>query len=180
MAQYMSVSRAPPETLNNNALHLPLACGRGRLFGEPVASLVLEVRQYTRARIILQSVFSSGSKNRLEWLQCKPSTRGPVKYHSTVTFLRTPRILVGREDPGHSRTNGKEHTVEFENDLVNYEAFGAKGDGVNDVSLSEERPFPYASCRRLNVRGLETASGMKPRISPSEGINAGVELKEQC
>ena len=51
-------------------------------------------------------------------------------------------------------------------------------DGVNDVSLSQERPFPYTPCRKLSVRGLETASGLKPRISPSEELNAAVAQKE--
>lgn len=51
-------------------------------------------------------------------------------------------------------------------------------DGVNDVSLSEERPFPYTSCRKVKVRSLETASRVKPRISPSERISAAAELIE--
>jgi hypothetical protein len=51
-------------------------------------------------------------------------------------------------------------------------------DGVNDISLSQERPFPYTPCRKLSVRGLETASGLKPRISPNEELNAGVAQKE--
>ena len=51
-------------------------------------------------------------------------------------------------------------------------------DGVNDVSLTPERPFRYAPCRKLTVRGLETASGLKPRISPSARLAASVVYEE--
>jgi hypothetical protein len=33
--------------------------------------------------------------------------------------------------------------------------------------LPEKRPFPYAPCKQVKVRGLETASGKRPRISPN-------------
>jgi hypothetical protein len=33
-----------------------------------------------------------------------------------------------------------------------------------------DRPFPYAKCRQLTVRGLSTASGKQPQISPNPEI----------
>ncbi|MEX0886494.1 MAG: hypothetical protein WD009_08660 [Phycisphaeraceae bacterium] len=35
---------------------------------------------------------------------------------------------------------------------------------------SAARPFPYEKYRKLNVQGLETASGLKPRISPNPAL----------
>lgn len=52
-------------------------------------------------------------------------------------------------------------------------------DGVNDFDLSGERPFPYATTRKLNIKNLETASGLKPRISPSPSLSSSVDLTEQ-
>jgi hypothetical protein len=51
-------------------------------------------------------------------------------------------------------------------------------DGVNDFDLSGERPHPYATTRKLSIRNLETASGLSPRVSPSEVLVASVELSE--
>ena len=44
-------------------------------------------------------------------------------------------------------------------------------DGVTELPPPEDRPYPYESCRRVEVRGLKTASGKKPRLSPSEMIS---------
>ena len=51
-------------------------------------------------------------------------------------------------------------------------------DGVNEVTLSENRPFPYAPCEKIEVRGLETASGKKPKTSPNTEVNASVLIEE--
>ena len=40
-------------------------------------------------------------------------------------------------------------------------------DGVKEGSPSEGRPFPYAPCEKVKVKGLKTASGKKPRLSPN-------------
>ncbi len=46
-------------------------------------------------------------------------------------------------------------------------------DGGKDLKEAE-RPFPYQLCRTLRVRGLTTASGKKPRVSPSVHIERSV------
>ena len=35
------------------------------------------------------------------------------------------------------------------------------------VPVMDERPFPYQLCQRLRVRGLSTASGKRPQVSPN-------------
>ena len=52
-------------------------------------------------------------------------------------------------------------------------------DGVDDILPAAERPFPYKPCQKVNVRGLETASGMKPRLSESDRLNARTVLIEE-
>jgi len=49
-------------------------------------------------------------------------------------------------------------------------------DGVNDVGLTDERPFPYARTKRLSVKKLETASGLEPRLSSSPELEASVDF----
>ncbi len=44
----------------------------------------------------------------------------------------------------------------------------------HEGELPAERPFPYAPCRRVTIRGFETASGKPPRISPNAGLTADV------
>ncbi len=39
-----------------------------------------------------------------------------------------------------------------------------------------DRPYPYALSQKLTVRGLTTASGLKPRISPSAEVEKSVVL----
>ncbi len=51
-------------------------------------------------------------------------------------------------------------------------------DGVEDITPTAERPFPYDPCRKVKVRGLTTASGKKPRLSPNEKICASTVLIE--
>jgi len=41
--------------------------------------------------------------------------------------------------------------------------------------LPVERPYPYAACERLTVRGLETASGKDPKLSPNPALTTDVE-----
>ena len=52
-------------------------------------------------------------------------------------------------------------------------------DGVNDITPSAERPFPYEPCRQVTVRGLTTASGKKPRLSPNEKMGASTVVIEE-
>jgi hypothetical protein len=51
-------------------------------------------------------------------------------------------------------------------------------DGVEDITPTTTRPFPYEACQKVTVRGLTTASGKKPRLSPSEKINASTVVIE--
>jgi len=53
------------------------------------------------------------------------------------------------------------------------------GGGIDDITLTEERPFPYAPCQKVTVRGLTTASGKKPRISPNEEVGAKTVVIEE-
>lgn len=43
----------------------------------------------------------------------------------------------------------------------------------------KDSPFPYARCQKLTVRGLATASGRKPRVSPSAQVESSVVLVEE-
>ncbi|MDA0746110.1 MAG: hypothetical protein O2954_06285 [bacterium] len=52
-------------------------------------------------------------------------------------------------------------------------------DGVEDGTLTEERPFPYEVCRKVTVRGLTTASGKKPRLSPSGKMGESTVVVEE-
>jgi hypothetical protein len=51
--------------------------------------------------------------------------------------------------------------------------FFSDPDGGKDFPQAE-RPFPYQPCRTLRVRGLTTASGKTPRISPSARLEKSV------
>ena len=51
-------------------------------------------------------------------------------------------------------------------------------DGVKKVTLSKDRPFPYAPCEKITIKNLETASGKKPRTSPNTELNASVVIEE--
>lgn len=42
----------------------------------------------------------------------------------------------------------------------------------------EDHPFSYVLCKKLNVRNLTTASGMKPRVSPNARVRNSVVLVE--
>jgi len=55
--------------------------------------------------------------------------------------------------------------------------FLADPDGGAD-GLPSDRPFPYAPCERITVRGLTATSGMKPRISPSTALSQSVAVEE--
>ena len=48
-------------------------------------------------------------------------------------------------------------------------------DGGRDIQPAD-RPFPYTWCRRVEIRGLTTASGKAPRVSPNAGIEKSVVL----
>ena len=42
-----------------------------------------------------------------------------------------------------------------------------------------ERPFPYEKCQKLTVRGLSTASGRNPHVSPNAGMLDTVLIEEE-
>ena len=42
-----------------------------------------------------------------------------------------------------------------------------------------DSPFPYTRCQKLTVRGLTTASGKKPRVSPNAQVEKSVALIEE-
>jgi hypothetical protein len=47
------------------------------------------------------------------------------------------------------------------------------------VPLTAERPFPYARCQTVRVRGLSTASGKKPLVSPNAEIQRDTIVVEE-
>jgi len=60
--------------------------------------------------------------------------------------------------------------------------FFSDPDGNNDRGDDIEpadRPFPYARCQKVRVRGLTTASGKKPRVSPNAQIEKSIILIEE-
>ena len=52
-------------------------------------------------------------------------------------------------------------------------------DGVEQASASEERPFPYTPCQQVRLRGLTTASGLRPRLSPGATMTAHTAVIEE-
>ena len=54
----------------------------------------------------------------------------------------------------------------------------AQSSGADDIALTAARPFPYAPCGKVTVRGLTTASGKTPRVSPNEEIGARTAVVE--
>jgi hypothetical protein len=42
-----------------------------------------------------------------------------------------------------------------------------------------DSPFPYGRCQKLTVRGLTTASGKKPRVSPNAEVESRVAVVEE-
>ncbi len=42
-----------------------------------------------------------------------------------------------------------------------------------------ERPFPYAMCQTMTVRGLTTATGKEPRISPNHEMEKSITVMER-
>jgi hypothetical protein len=52
--------------------------------------------------------------------------------------------------------------------------------GDDPIPLAAERPFPYAWCREVTVRGLTTASGKKPRLSPNVEMEQRTVVVEQA
>ncbi len=53
---------------------------------------------------------------------------------------------------------------------------GGEHEGDGDVTPAADRPFPYKRCEKLTVRGLSTASGKKPRLSPHDEVMKGTVL----
>jgi hypothetical protein len=47
------------------------------------------------------------------------------------------------------------------------------------ITLPAERPFPYEPCRQIKVRGLTTASGKKPRVSPNAELDESIVVIEE-
>jgi hypothetical protein len=47
---------------------------------------------------------------------------------------------------------------------------------TGDGPLPAERPHPYAPCREVTIRGLTTASGKRPRVSPNAYLEKHVSV----
>ncbi len=56
--------------------------------------------------------------------------------------------------------------------------FFSDPDGGKDIKQAK-RPFPYKRCQTLRVQGLTTASGKRPRVSPSADIEKSVVFIER-
>lgn len=48
------------------------------------------------------------------------------------------------------------------------------------ITPAAERPFPYARCQKVRVRGLSTASGTKPQVSPNAELQNSVVVIEEA
>lgn len=48
-----------------------------------------------------------------------------------------------------------------------------------EIPPAAERPFPYALCRQVRVRGLTMASGKKPQLSPNGEIQTSTVVVEE-
>ncbi len=46
------------------------------------------------------------------------------------------------------------------------------------VAPTAERPFPYERCQKVRVRGLTTASGKKPQVSPNAEMQKSIVVVE--
>jgi hypothetical protein len=74
--------------------------------------------------------------------------------------------------------------VDDSNHPENYQGmyFFSDPDGMHDRGQGAKpaavRPFPYARCQTVRVRGLTTASGKKPRVSPNSQIEKSTVLIE--
>ena len=75
--------------------------------------------------------------------------------------------------------------VDDSNHPENYQGmyFFSDPDGMHDrgqdAKPAADRPFPYARCQKVRVRGLTTASGKKPRVSPNAQIEKSTVLIEE-
>ena len=54
-----------------------------------------------------------------------------------------------------------------------------QNDGVNEIALTEKRPYPYELCRNVHIRELTTVSEKKPLLSASEAICATTTLIDE-
>lgn len=88
----------------------------------------------------------------------------------------------GTHDYGYDCSMPREITfdgvhVDDSNHPENYQGMYILGDpGGGDPANS---PFPYARCEKVIIRGLTTASGMEPRISPNAQLEQNVILVEE-
>jgi len=91
----------------------------------------------------------------------------------------------GMHDFGYSCSMPREITIDglFVDDSNHPEGyqglyFFADPDDTHAVAetdaLPAERPFPYARCQKLTVRGLSTASGKQPQLSPNAAVQQTV------
>jgi hypothetical protein len=51
--------------------------------------------------------------------------------------------------------------------------------GGEDTTPATARPFPYVPCQKVRVRGLTTASGKKPRVSPNNELEKSIVVIEE-
>ena len=99
---------------------------------------------------------------------------------------RTPQMIGahndGTHDYGYACSMPREITidglhVDDSNHPENYQGMYLLGDpGGSDPADS---PFPYARCEKVTIRGLTTASGMAPRISPNAQLAQDVVFVEE-
>ncbi|MEM7537702.1 MAG: hypothetical protein AAF639_36365 [Chloroflexota bacterium] len=49
-------------------------------------------------------------------------------------------------------------------------------DGVEAITPTEERPFPYEPCQQVTIQGLVTSSGKSVRVSPNSALENSIRL----
>ena len=90
----------------------------------------------------------------------------------------------GLHDFGYTCFMPREITIDglFVNDSNHpkgYQGMYFFSDPDGGKHIKQDRPFPYTLCQKVRVRGLTTASGKKPRISPNAQIEKSTVLIER-
>lgn len=153
-----------------NLGHMGLnAIGRGRL-------LIEDSTLHGRSLVSFRQDYGSTWEGPLEIRNCTW-----IPAFGTETWPRMINVTNdGRHDFGYPCSMPETVTidgltVEDTNTPDDYDGmyfFGdPDGSAEGDLPPRDERPFPYAPCKSVTVKGLKTASGKTPRLSSSDALS---------
>ena len=148
------------------------AIGRGRLTVE-------DSTIYGRSLIGLRSDYGSTWEGDVVIRDCRwiPGAGRPTR----------PRLIGlrndGMHDFGYPCSMPSEITidglfVDDSNHPEDYEGMHFLSDPDGGRTLPEKRPYPYASCRKIVIKDLTTASGMEPRICSNKSVASSVVVEK--